>query len=302
MENNNSNAGQKSSKANKGVVVLLVIIVMVLAAAVGIMLSKLSDQEKEAAEIQVFLETQRRILENDLTDLQGEFGALQTNNDSLMNLASEQQERITRLLAIQADNTYRIRMYQQELETLRGVLRSYIVQVDSLNQSNLALRTERAELSRTLAAERTTTARLSEDRDRLTTSLQIAQILAASDVKTIGLNNRNNETPRVRNITKLQTCFTLRENLVAVAGLRDIYIVIVKPDNSVLTNRTNATFRTYNGAEIVYTERRRDVDYANKDIEICIFTDNDNRLTEGNYEARIYCDGYVIGSTTFSLR
>ena len=291
----------KQAKANKGIVILLVIVIMALGAAMVIMFSKLNDQKKESAAIQDFLETQRVILENDLTELQGEFGALQTDNDSLMNLASEQQERITRLLAIQADNAYRIREYQRELETLRGVLRSYIVQVDSLNQSNIALRTERAELSRDLAAERTQTAILTEDRDRLTSTVQIAQVLTASSITITGLNNRDRETPRVRNVVKLQTCFIVRENQVARAGERMVYLVLVGPNNRVLTNSSNATFQTQDGAEIVYTDRRA-IDYNNMDVEVCIFTDNNNRLTEGAYEVRLYCDGYMIGTQTFILR
>ena len=288
-------------KAGKGLLVLLVIIVMALGATVGILLSKMSDQAKHSAEVQEFLEGQRQLLENDLTELQDEFGALQTDNDSLMNLASEQQERITRLLAIQADNAHRIRLYQRELEVLRGVLRNYVLQVDSLNQSNLALRAERTELTRNLAVERSTTARLTQDRDELTSTVQRAQVLTASDIRTLGLNNRDRETPRVRNIVKLQTCFTVRENAVAAAGDRMIYLVLVMPNNSVLANRTNATFRTHDGAEIVFTDRRA-IDYDKTDIEVCIFTDNNDRLTEGNYEIRLFCDGYLIGTSTFVLR
>ena len=304
MENNHKAAVsqvENKKSANKGVVILLTIIVMALGATIGVMFSKLKDQEKAATETQDFLEGQRKILENDLTELQGEFGALQTDNDSLMNLAAAQQERITKLLAVQANDAYRIRMYQKELETLRGVLRSYIVQVDSLNQSNIALRQERTVLTRNLEAERSQTARLSEDKDRLTSTLQTAQVLSASDIVTTGFNNRDRETPRVRNIAKLQTCFTVRENPVAVAGERVVYLVITKPDRKALTNKANATFQTQEGAEMVFTDRRV-IDYDNKDIELCIYTDNDNRLIEGNYETKIYCDGYLIGISSFLLR
>jgi len=305
MENNlqviSQESGSKSGKTNKGLIVLLVIIVMGLGAAVGVMLSKLKDQQKEFIEKEELLESHRKILEDDLTDLQEQFGALQTNNDSLLNLAAEQQDRITRLLAIQADNASRIRTYQRELETLRGVLRGYLVQVDSLMRRDIELTRERDQLARNLAAEQTQTARLSADLERQTSTVQIAQVLSASDVRVTGFNNRDRETPRVRNIVKLQTCFIVRGNQVAQPGERIVYLVLVKPDRRVLLNRTNATFMTQEGAEIIYTDRRV-IDYDNKDIEVCIFTDNENRLTDGNYEARIYCDGYLIGTSSFVLR
>ena len=293
--------GEEKSSSGKGIVILLVIIVLVLGAAVGVMLSKLNEQKKEATEVQEILEYQKQTLEDDLTDLQDQFGALQTNNDSLKNLAFEQQQRITKLLSIQADNSYKIRMYQTELETLRGVLRSYIIQVDSLNQRNIALTAEKTELARNLAAERAQSSRLAEDRERLTSTVQKAQVLSAADILTIGLNNRDKETQRVRNIEKLRTCFTLRENQVATAGDRIIYLVIIKPDKKVLVNKSNDTFQTQGGASIVYSAKRT-IEYENKDVEPCIFSDNDAQLIAGLYEVLLYCEGYLIGTSTFELK
>ena len=292
---------QEKRKTNKGILILLIIIVLALGAAVVVMLSKLSDQKKEAIVVQGILEDQKKSLEEDLTDLQDQFGSLQTNNDSLKNLASEQQEKITKLLAVQADNAHKIRMYQKELETLRNVLKSYIIQVDSLNQLNIALTAEKTELARNLAAEREQSNRLTQDKERLTTTVQKAQVLSVSNIVTTGLNNRSRDTDRVRVVEKLKTCFTVRENPVASAGERIVYLVIVKPDKKGLTNKANASFQTHEGDEIIYTDRRA-IEYENKDIEVCIFSDNDGRLTAGNYETRLYCDGYMVGSSTFILK
>jgi chromosome segregation ATPase len=288
------------SKANKGLLILLVIIVLALGASVGVMLSKLNDQKKEAAEVQDILEGQKKTLEEDLTDLQDQFGSLQTNNDSLKTVAFEQQEKITKLLAVQADNAYKIKMYQKELGTLREVLKSWIIQVDSLNQRNQALTAEKTELARNLAEERAHRTRLTEDKEKLTSTVQKAQILAVADVLTIGLNSRSKETQRVRNIEKLKTCFTVRENQVAAADEKVFYLTIIKPDKKTLANKTNNTFAALEG-EIVYTAKRT-IDYENKDIEACIFSDNNGQLTAGNYEAKLYCDGYMVGSSTFILK
>ena len=291
----------EKSKAGKGMLILLVIVILVLGASVGIMLSKLNDQKKEAAAVQEILENQKQSLEDDLTNLQDQFGALQTNNDSLINLASQQQERITKLLAIQADNAFKIRTYQKELETLREVLRSYITQVDSLNQSNIALRAEKTALTKNLADERAQRTRLADNNERLTSTVQKAQILSASDIVTIGLNNRSRENQRARLIEKLKTCFTVRENQIASAGERIFYLVVIKPDKKVLINKANDTFLTQEGGEIVYTDKRT-IEYENKDIELCIFIDNDNRLTAGFYETKLYCEGYLVGASTFELK
>ena len=307
MENNQVTIppmDQEKRKAGKGMLILLVIIILVLGATVGILFSKLGDSEKKVTEVQVeneILENLKNDLEEDLTDLQDQFGALQTNNDSLMNLASQQQEKITKLLAIKADNAYKIKMYQKELGTLREVLRSYITQVDSLQQINLALRGEKSALTKDLAEVRTQRERLTQDKEKLTSTVQKAQVLSASDILTTGLNNRSKENQRARFIEKLKTCFTVRENQIADAGERIFYLVIIKPDKKVLTNKSNDTFLTQDGAAIVYTDKRT-IEYENKDVEVCIFTDNNDRLTTGFYEAKLYCDGYLVGTSTFELK
>ncbi len=301
VQNIPSNNDSKQNKSNKGVLILLVIIILVLGSGVGIMLSKLSDQKQDAAEVQNLLEEQKRSLEEDLTDLQDQFGSLRTNNDSLQQLAVTQQERITKLLAVQADNSYKIKMYQKELSTLREVLKSYIMQVDSLNTRNLALTAEKTELTKNLADERAQRERLSEDKQKLTSTVQKAQVVTVADIAVEGLNSRSKETQRVKTIDKLKACFTVRENPVATAGEKVFYLVIVKPDKKVLANKTNDTFSTQDGGSIVYTAKRT-IEYENKDIEACIFADNNNQLIAGNYEIKVYGDGYLLGTSTFSLK
>ena len=101
------------------------------------------------------------------------------------------------MLAVQADNAYKIKMYQKELSTLRDVLKSYIVQVDSLNQRNLELSAEKTRLSRSLAQEREQRERLSVDKDKLTSTVQKALVLTVSDIAVLGLNNRSKETQQI---------------------------------------------------------------------------------------------------------
>jgi len=303
MDNN-----KEKSKTNKGVLVLLIIVIMALGVFLVILYTKLNDQKKEnddqkkeSAQVQEFLEEQKQKLHDELVDLHEDFGKLETTNDSLKTLASSQQEHITKLLAERGNYIYEIRRYQKELETLRGVLVDLYYRVDSLNQLNIALTRDKEALNKNLDAERRETRRLTEEREQLTTTVQRARVLSVSDIKTIGLNNKGSETPRVRNIDKLQTSFTIRENPSAEPGERIFYLVIIKPDRTSLSNRSNAFFETHDGNHINYADKRT-IDYNNVDIEARIFCDNNGRLTAGRYDLRIYCEGYLVGSSSFELR
>ena len=109
------------------IIKLIVIILLISVLGFGITKDVLKTKEykKAAVEVQNILENQKNDLEKDLIDLKVEFGSLEINNDSIKTLASQQQERITKLLAMQANNAYKIKTYQNELETLREVLKTY---------------------------------------------------------------------------------------------------------------------------------------------------------------------------------
>jgi archaellum component FlaF (FlaF/FlaG flagellin family) len=58
---------------------------------------------------------------------------------------------------------------------------------------------------------------------------------------------------------------------------------------------------TFMGNSILYSAKR-EIDYQNKDVDMCIYWTNNGSLTEGVYNVDIYCDGKQIGSDTFMLK
>jgi hypothetical protein len=57
----------------------------------------------------------------------------------------------------------------------------------------------------------------------------------------------------------------------------------------------------FQGQSIVYSAKRQ-IEYENKDIDVCIFWDNNNQLTVGEYTIDIFTEGNLIGSTKFSMK
>ena len=88
-------------------------------------------------------------------DLQSQIEALQSDYDSLSSdyefinaqLDSSREEiaqLVERVKTVSATNRSKIRQYEKELGTLRSIMRSYIVQIDSLNHLNHKLTAEAA--------------------------------------------------------------------------------------------------------------------------------------------------------------
>jgi septal ring factor EnvC (AmiA/AmiB activator) len=94
------------------------------------------------------LTVEKEQLTQQTEQLKEEYAMLTTNNDSLNVQLSKEREKveqlIDRLKRTEATNRTKIRQYEQELGTLRSIMRGYIIQIDSLNTLNISLRKEAA--------------------------------------------------------------------------------------------------------------------------------------------------------------
>ena len=93
---------------------------------------------------------EKQLLEQELTDLSHNYDDLKTSNDTLNEKLQLEQEKILTLMDQMKkfrDNSYaEINRYKKEIGTLKNVLRSYVVQIDSLNQLNQKLAKENTEV------------------------------------------------------------------------------------------------------------------------------------------------------------
>jgi len=291
---------QSENKTGRGLTIVLLIIVLVLAAVSGVLYSKLGDTREESAEVQVILENQKVSLESELTNLQQQFGALQTNNDTLKVKVIEKQERIEKLLKINASNVQKIQLYQKELGTLREVLKSYIAQVDSLNTRNIALTRENRNVRSQLQEVTSKNQELQQEQVNLSSKVEKASVIGVADVNATGLNNRGKEADRLRTITQIRVCCTVRANAVVSAGERTVYLRILDPSGNLLRNPDGNTF-TFRG-ETIGCSAYRVISYDNQDLPICIYWDKDASLTTGTYRVELYIDGNLVGNTSLLIR
>ena len=91
-------------------------------------------------------------LQQELTDLSHDYDNLQTDNDTLNAKLAHEQEKIAELMErmkkFQNNSYAEISRYKKEIGTLKSVLRSYVVQIDSLNQLNQKLLAENTEVKK----------------------------------------------------------------------------------------------------------------------------------------------------------
>ena len=284
--------------------VLYIVIGIAAIMLIGISILFLT-QKKEMDEIVENLNVEKTILTEEYRNLIYNYDSLQIDNDTITFLLELEREKIAQLYeeiqTIKATNTAKIREFQKELTTLRGVLRSYIVQIDSLNTRNEELTKENTEYRRKYTQIETSFKQLEVEKAGLEQKVSIASQLDITNIMAEALNANGKKTDRSARTAKIRVCFTVLKNVTAHVGSKSFYLRIERPDKQLLMHSRNDLF-TYEDSQINYSSTR-DIEYGGEETDACIFYNVDaGELMPGKYTADIFADGFHIGNLVFSLK
>lgn len=297
---NNANYDQQAAKRKTNILFAVIAGLSVIITVLAVLYFTESKKLTVTTEEKQLITEEKESLEGQLNGMILEYDSLKTENDSVNNLLSAEQKRIKKLLSVQASDAQKIKLYKQELETLRKVMRSYIVQIDSLNTRNMELTQENVQVRTQLRDVEETRDALAQEKETLASQVTLASVLSAKNVTAGGINSSNKPKDKVSKVEKIKVCFTVRENAIARPGTKQVYLRIVRPDNIVLTSGETDLVEI-DGQQLVYTANR-ELEYENKDIDMCIFWDKSEELIAGTYNVFIYAENYQIGTSSFDLK
>ncbi|MCF8371768.1 MAG: hypothetical protein K9H64_09095 [Bacteroidales bacterium] len=297
-------AQQGEIENGKKIKVLYLSIIAVLIIVIGIIsyLYKKQVDETEVKIAEVIKTTQEKAeIKAELNTMYAQYDSIKTDNDSLILFREEQKEKIISLLNSINNKNFEIRTYKKEVNTMRTIMKDYIVQIDSLNTRNQILIAENKEVKEKFKKERNTNEQLQSMAKELEGQIELASSLKAKDIVVETLRKRDRETKSAKRVEKIKICFNLPDNAIAPSGDKTIYVRIARPDELVLTESENNLF-LFEEKEIVYSATRV-VEYNNMITnDACIFYDNKGELIEGTYAVDIFLDGKLIGESEFTLR
>lgn len=295
----NTNDIEKGPEKTKKLRLILSVIAGVLGTILAAMVILYFVQRNNMIEMETLLTEQKDSLTNELVMLHHGYDTLKTNNDTLNARLEEEKQKIERLLAINASNVQTIRTYKKEISTMREIMKSYIVQIDSLNTRNQILSAENTEIKQQMRQVEQNNESLSQEKNELSSKVEVASIIRAREIKPIPLNSKRKETDRLERFEKLEIAFILNENHIVEPGKRTVYMRVTRPDGLVITSSPDNVFEV-EGDKMIFTESRT-VEYLNRDVEISIFVDNNGDFIKGTYGVDLYLDGHHIGSSSFML-
>jgi len=294
-----SNMNPSGQEMKKDTSVKMIAATIILGVILAVLVIIYFVQRHNMFEMETVLTEEKDSLANELRRISFAFDTLKTNNDTLNANLARDKDKIVQILAINESNVRLIRQYKKEIKTMREIMKSYIVQIDSLNTRNKILVAENSEIRQEIKEVRSTNTQLSKAKDELSSKVEVASVIQAKDVIALPLNKKRKETNRVGLLDKLRICFTLRENPIAKAGQKMVYLRVIRPDSLVIATSPDNLFE-YKKNKIIYSASR-EVDYMNQDVEMCIFLDNTGDFITGNYSAELYLEGTIIGKTNFLL-
>lgn len=261
-------------------------------------------ERQEAMVVQQQLNAEKDSIALNLQEIVYEYDILETDNEELKNKLADEQEKATKLYnelkQVRSVSYAKIKEYQRELGTLRAIMRDMVQEIDSLNTLNQQLIAENIKVRQEYNMSQKTVEALEQRTEELSSTVAKGQVVRARNVLPITINRRGREVSRARNVEKIKTCFTLSENTIAKAGTRDVYIRILGPDGFILA-KSNADLFEFEGEQIVFSAKR-EVDYQNQDVEMCIFYDNNGELIAGSYSVSLFMDGFMVGHGEFVLK
>ncbi|MDG1148253.1 MAG: hypothetical protein P8N52_08120 [Crocinitomicaceae bacterium] len=194
---------------------------------------------------------------------------------------------------------------RKEIETMKGIMKGYIVQIDSLNTLNLQLASDL----------QVTHSQLSETRNERNQYKTAAELNAAKVEKgsklqaysfnsgglKMRLNNTTTETTRARNTVQIKSSFTLSKNPITIPGKKTVYLQVITPEGKTLQSSTS-NMTSADGFTVAYSDKKT-IDYQNQMIDMAIYYKlNGKTVSKGNYKVNIYCQGQLIGTDSFTLR
>lgn len=287
----------------KNIIIISSIVALVLCGGIGYMFYSLQQTNAKNEEMLKLAEMDKKEMENEYAEFAKQYSEMKTqiNNDSLIAQLDKEQQRTEELLAelqrVKSSDAAEILRLKKELATLRGILRSYVHEIDSLNRLNEQLVNENKQVKAQYNQATQTISTLTNEKETLSEQVAIASQLDATSINMTGLNKRGKTAKKTKDVKKFAVSFTISRNITAQTGNKTIYVRITKPTNEPLTN--GGTFQ-YENRTLEYSAKK-DIEYTGESVPVTVYWDVNEFLSSGTYRVSIFADGHNIGNASFNF-
>ncbi len=282
--------------------VLIGVIILMLAGIAFLTYSLM--QEKQAnKDMEELAALDKQEMEKEYQNFAAQYSEMKTyiKNDSIIAQLTEEQARTQKLLEelkrTNAKDAAEITRLKKELATVRAVLRSYVLQIDSLNRLNQSLQDENDRVRTELAASNQQNLELTSQKASLSEKVAIASQLDATSIRFTPLKKKGKTAKAIKDAKTLDVSFVITKNVTASNGTRSVYVRITTPEGEVLNG--GGTFQ-YANKQLAWS-MKKDIEYSGEETPLTLYWTVNEYLSGGTYNVSIFCDGQAIGSKNFTF-
>ncbi len=288
---------------NKKTIIPIIIVILLLAGGVVWLYVDLNRQKEENKAMQELAALDKKEMENEYQQFADQYSEMKTqiNNDSIVAQLTQEQERTQQLLKelkeTKSSDAREIARLKKELATVRAVLRSYVMQIDSLNRLNQNLTEENTRIKGQYEQANKQIEGLSSEKQSLSEQVAIAAQLDAINISLTQLDKHQKATKKLKKAKSLQLTFALAKNVTAASGMKTVYVRINTPTGALLGG--GDTFQYENRS--LQSTMKKTVEYGGKETPMTLYYNINQALEGGTYRVSIFADGNMIGNKSFTL-
>ena len=289
-----SGSGSGAKKVIPALVAVVIVLIGVLAYIWMTKQKLVNELNEEKQEL-----TQKMLdLQSDYKDLSSDYANINAQLDSSR---EEVNQLIERIQKTEATNRAAIRRYEKELGTLRNIMKSYIVQIDSLNTANKKLKADVASARRDLSESQKKNEELTQTVGDLSDKVAAGSVIKARGIYLEGQRKNGKKTDRARDVVTLATHLSLVANDLAPKGPMMVYVLIFDTEGNLLVNTEQPATMMKDETEVTVSACR-EVDYNGAEVDIVLYLKNMGKLSKGVYTVDIQTENYKLGSAELMLR
>ncbi|WP_315548459.1 hypothetical protein [Prevotella koreensis] len=283
---------------NKKIIIPLIVVIVLLIGGVAWLAFDLKEQKQANEDMQELAELDKKEMENEYQRFAEQYTEMKSriNNDSIVAQLTREQLRTQQLLkelrSVKANDAREITRLKKELATCRAVIRSYVLEIDSLNRLNQNLTVENTRVRGQYEEATRQIEGLNADKVSLSEKVAIAAQLDATAIQLVMLDKKGKQTEKLKKAKQLRLTFKIAKNVTATNGIRTLYVRITTPTGTVLGN---AGVFQYENRQL-QCSMKRSVEYGGNETPVTLYYDINQFLGEGTYQVSIFSDGQLIGS------
>ena len=295
---------EEKKSRNTGMIIAIAAIAVLAVGVVWLFLDGRSKNNK-IEEITQLFEIEKAEIENEYSGYAVQYDEMKVHitNDSLIRQLDREKQRTQDLLEelrqTKATNAARITELKKELATVREVMRSYVRQIDSLDQVNKKLTQENTRVRKQYQEQTKVVDKLTVEKQKAEEKVALASQLDAAAITISPRNKRGKEENKVKNVTQFVVNFIIVKNITVKTGEKIVYLRITKPDGEPLVKDASNTFQ-YENVTLEFSAKKY-IEYTGEQQEVTMYWDVEEYLSAGTYTAYLFVDGVMIGEQSVTL-